>query len=640
MSETFSLDIETRSLVPSMSAHAALEPWRIRQGKAEISSVSVCRPDHSVAQIVNEGRSDWPQQVRDLLRTLKGKEVYGHNTGFDVACMIATIERNKCRPVPQEVDEIRWRDTRLLTKWLINGQRAEEAKFRYSLSNVCATFLKDHPRLPEFLDVKGQVVVAGEDEEYWIGRGQLDVIMTKDLADSLRSKMPDEQRVGYITECGCIVPVANGQLNGIRILVENIDRVESYITEQMRVHAEAIGVSESVLNSPKQLGHLLYDQWGLKPLKWGANGGSTSKDDLLMIQYEQCQDDPILAQRMSHVMHFKKNSTLVSKYIKSLKEALSHTGDGYIYGIPRLFGTYTGRMTYATTTLPKKFRVSIALHQLPRPKGGKVIDVSKQVKMIRGLMAPPEGFGLLEFDASGQESRLMAIRSGDPAMIKVFRDGLNFHSMTGSAICGMDYDEFQEKYKEEEKTGGFHTEQRQLGKLTNLSCNYRIGGRALAKKAFVEYDTPMSEETGYFLTNTFGRKYRGVKDYWNEAIKFAKTMGYTECFGNRRYKTHLWDGSNAWRSESSAINFPIQGGGASMKEVSISLSHRMFPNVHFALDLHDATFNYCELDRLKEIEDEVREALNEIDYERFWGFKPVIPLTYESASGTTFEDVK
>jgi DNA polymerase I-like protein with 3'-5' exonuclease and polymerase domains len=254
------------------------------------------------------------------------------------------------------------------------------------------------------------------------------------------------------------------------------------------------------------------------------------------------------------------------------------------------------------------------------------------------MLLPPEGTALYEADAAGQESRLMAIRCGDQTMLKVFTDNMNFHSMTGSAIIGRDYYEFEDERKAEDGAG-YLTEQRQLGKLTNLSCNYRIGGKALSEKAFVNYDTFMTVETGNFLVNTFKRTYPGVPSYWDDVVWDSKKSGYTEVFGGRRYKLSKWS-SDRWMTESSAINVPIQGAGASMKEIAICEMMQKNADCLFALDLHDANFMYVKEDEVKQKSEELDHTLNNIDYSKYWGFTPPIPLPYESNYGSNFSDVK
>jgi DNA polymerase I-like protein with 3'-5' exonuclease and polymerase domains len=631
----YSLDIETRALNQSGPNTFALEPFRVRQGSAEISSVAVCRPDNSVIQIVNDKAQHlWEREVRDLLRSLKGKRVFAHFTMFDVAWLIATLERRKFRPIPKEITDVVWADTALLTKWLINSQLAEDSRFSYSLANLAETFLPDHPSIKDFLEMKKQPFVAGENSEYWESRGQLDVVMTKALAEKLMPLVPESMRTGLMTEWSCIVPVANSWCNGIQIDESKIDEVEARLVAKMNESTNFLGLEGSVINSPKQLGNLLFGEWGLTPWSYTpTKTPSTAGDDLMWIQYELKGSSPGMADKLEYVLSYKSNKTLKSKYVDTLKTALSYTGDGYIYGGPKLFGTYTSRMTYSNTTVKDGPKVSIALHQLPRVKGKN----AESIRAIRSLLVAPEGFGVVEVDASGQESRLMAIRSNDSVMLEIFKRRLNFHSMTGAAIIGMDYNEFMKRYKENDM---YIIEQRQLGKLTNLSCNYRIGGPALASKAFTEYDTYMTAETGRFLVNTFSRQYEGVPKYWGNVIRSAKELGYTECYGGKRYKLSKWDEKNRWMTESSAINFPIQGAGASMKEIAISVTAKEFPEVIFALDLHDATFSYAPLDGLQETAEDLIGVLENIDYASFWGFEPPIPLPYESTIGANFGEVK
>ena len=335
------------------------------------------------------------------------------------------------------------------------------------------------------------------------------------------------------------------------------------------------------------------------------------------------------------ILEAKESATIYSKYVKTTYEALAHTGDGFIYSSPRIFGTYTGRMTYSNSTTSKdfetdkktKFKTSIAMHQIPR-----------KAKRVRQMLQPPEGFKVGEFDAAGQESRLMAIRSNDPVMINIFQRDLNFHSMTGASIIGMEYDVFEERRKAEDGEGHY-TEARQRGKLTNLACNFRIGGKALSEQAFEKYEVMLDISTGNHLVKTFAKTYRGVPQYWDSVIFESKTQGYTEAFGGRRFKLSDWQ-THRWGTESSAIMVPIQGSGASMKEVAITELKRNVPEFNFALDLHDASFGYMQEDKAEEIFKKAEECLNSIDYSKYWGFKPPIPLPYDGMWGDNFADVK
>jgi hypothetical protein len=118
--EHFTLDLETKSKDPKMVDHAALEPWRRRQGKAEIMSCDIRKPDGSILQFVNDDQNLFSYRLRSALAEMKGHVCWAHNTPFDVAWMIADLQPERCGNIPQEILDVKWRDTGLLTKWLIN----------------------------------------------------------------------------------------------------------------------------------------------------------------------------------------------------------------------------------------------------------------------------------------------------------------------------------------------------------------------------------------------------------------------------------------------------------------------------------------------------------------------------------------
>lgn len=639
MPDLFSLDLETESLDPAMKLHAALQPWRLRQGKARITSIAACLPDDSVYQIVNHGNtSKWIDEILHLLKMMEGQVAYAHNALFDVAWLIAQLQPNRMGDIPEAMCRVQWRDTSLLCKWLINGQRPETIRFSYSLVNLVATFLPNHPLTPYFIEMKTKGVAPGDNPEYWEKRGEMDAILTRALAVFFQSKLPAEQRTGFLTEQECLLPVANSWIMGMRVNRAQVAKNDVHFLALRAEAAKKLGVPVDIFTSTKRLPQMLYEEWGLPVISRTPKGSpQCDADTLKWLAYKQRENEnEEMAVKLETIIEAKQAATLHSKYVKSMLEALEHTGDGYIYPSPRIFGTYTGRFTYSSSTTGKdfeedkgkRFKTSIAVHQIPR-----------RDKMIRSSLIAPDGWMIYEADASGQESRLMALRSNDEMMISIFAKDMNFHSMTGASIIGMDYTDFQRAYKLEGDDGGYHTEQRQLGKLTNLSCNYRIGGKALANKAYLEYDTYLSIPTGIFLVNTFNRTYAGVPKYWEDVVWDSRQKGYTETFGGRRYKLTDWQ-SHRWITESSAINVPIQGAGADMKEIAIKETFDKVPEAKFLLDLHDANFFYIPIDRADELHARLDDALNTINYTKYWNFELAIPLPYESKRGNTFAEVK
>jgi DNA polymerase-1 len=297
-----------------------------------------------------------------------------------------------------------------------------------------------------------------------------------------------------------------------------------------------------------------------------------------------------------------------------------------------LFGTQSGRLTYSSETM-SGMKVSIAQHQIPRKD-----------KIVRSYLEPPPGTKLFETDAMAQESRIMGIWSGDPEIIRIFSEGINFHSSMAAEIYGMAYETFQEGYKSESKQGleGVFTERRQMGKLTNLSCNFRIGGKSLSKKALTEYDTYMTEMEGRKLVNTFKQKYPNVPAYWNSIIAFAKQHGYSYTLSQRRYKVpiDMLNSSDAWKVEGTVISHPIQGTGGDMFLAAMS----QVPEARIQTTMHDGVFFVVDEGRAGQEEAEyILDQMNKTPYEKLWDMAtPLpIPLLYEASKiGSSYADVK
>lgn len=627
--EIYALDVETAATDHRHAAYAGLEPWRQWKKQAHITSLSVCKPDGSVQSLHRRAMGDghFENGIHNLLLELKDKVVYCHNTVFDVAWLIGTEKSQKTDRIPSIIRDINWLDTMLLAKWVVNGQVADDMNFGLSLANLIESFMTDHPLMEEFSRLKAMSVQPGENHEYWERRNALDVTFTRVLAEFLEEKLPVRQRLGYATEMKNIVPVANSWMTGIRIDQDRLAQIEKKFLDEQAEIIKKIEIQPSVLTSAKQLGHLLFTQLNIPPESYTPTGApSTNADDLKMIGFKlgQSGNEP-LSKFVKSVSRYKQIATLMSKYVNGAKNAIEHTGDGYIYAAARIFGTYTGRYTYASKTLDT-WQFSLALHQIPRKD-----------KDIRSCLVPPEGRVVYEADAAGQESRLMAIQSGDETLIKIFNNDINFHTMTASGIVGREYTELQQ---EVDKGDLKAIENRQMGKLTNLSCNYRIGGKALAKKAFDEYDIPMTIDMGYFITRSYQRSYPGVPRYWDAAIQFARVNGYTETLGCRRYKITDWSGKRIWQSESTALMMPIQGSGSSMKNIAITETYDKVPDAEFALDLHDASFFWVPEDRAKEVGKQIDDVLANIDYKKYWARDIPVKLLYDSKIGKTFAEVK
>ena len=606
MNEYNALDLETAGNVGGMETGFGLEPWRVRHGTAHISSLAFYGKDRDY-QIEHPTR----QTLVSALEALKGKEVWTWNGVFDVAWLISTIQPDKMGPIPQCILDIRWRDAMLLAKWCTNGQLAEDSHFSYSLVNCAETWLPDHPALQEFIKLKANVDMD-TNSPYWLKRGILDALFTSLLAEFLMAQLPADSMRGFIIEQRNIPTIANSWLIGIRVNKDKLAVAADTLAAKAKRISEQLNIPLSVVSSPKQLGNLIFNVWGLPIIAKTPTGApSTASDTLKLLAYQT--NDP----RMKFITEIKETQTLISKYIKTTYEALSRTGDGFLYGAPKLFGALTGRLTYSNKT--KEAKVGIASHQMPRKD-----------KIIREFLEPPEGKLIYELDANSQESRIMAIWSMDKNMLSIFKNGMNFHSFMAARIYGREYSELQAAYIAGHPATN---EQRQNGKLLNLSSNFRIGPANFAQKSFTEYDRYMTFGEAAMLLNMFKQTYPGVPEYWDRIIDFARQNGYSYTLAGRRYKVHKWSGRDAWGTEGTVISHPIQGTGGEQFHAALSQVRES----RLITTLHDASF--FAVDSLEEGR-EIERLMNATPYNELWNVDLPIGLPYDGKIGRNFSEVK
>jgi DNA polymerase I-like protein with 3'-5' exonuclease and polymerase domains len=172
------------------------------------------------------------------------------------------------------------------------------------------------------------------------------------------------------------------------------------------------------------------------------------------------------------------------------------------------------------------------------------------------------------------------------------------------------------------------------------NCNYRIGVKKLRVQARVQYGMNVDFMTAASWQNTFHRGFKQIKPYWTSAINKGKLTGYAESMAGRRYKLDFWDKESKWSTESSAINFPIQGSGADMADLAIQEIGKNFPDFELWFTLHDgihyevpeATSNQRLL--------ACKEMLNAMDYKYWWGYKPTVPLVWDASAGARWSELK
>ena len=276
------------------------------------------------------------------------------------------------------------------------------------------------------------------------------------------------------------------------------------------------------LNSPKQLGELLFGKLGIPSPKKKI---STNAEVL-----EQLADDyPICGK----VLEYRKYQKLESTYIDALIPM--RDANGRIHTRFDQVGTATGRISSAEPNLQN-------------------IPVRTELgKAIRGAFVARPGWLLVDADYSQIELRVLAHMSGDAAMINAFLMDQDIHARTAAEVYGVPLDEV---------TG----QMRSASKAVNFGIVYGISEFTLAKNIGVS-----RFEAKAFIERYFDR-YPGVKTYMDESVKKGHAQGYvTTLMNRRRYLPELTSANYAVRSfgERCAMNSPIQGTAADIIKLAM-----------------------------------------------------------------------
>jgi DNA polymerase I len=333
------------------------------------------------------------------------------------------------------------------------------------------------------------------------------------------------------------------------------------LSETMHVELDALqkaiykhAGTEFNINSPKQLGDILYDTLGLKPKNQKKTAGgqrSTREDELQKLKDEH----PII----EAILRYRELQKLVSTYIDNLPTMVST--DGRLRTTFLQTGAVTGRMASKDP----------GLQNIPiRTEEGRA---------IRKAFVAEKGYEIVSIDYSQIELRIAAVLSGDKKLIEIFKNGEDVHSGVASRVFGV---------AEKDVT----KDMRRKAKVINFGILYGMGVNAL--RANLGEGTSR-EEAQEFL-NAYFNTFTRVAEYLEETKAYARTHGYTETmFGRRRHFPGIRSTAPFIRAQAErmAINAPVQGTAAdvmriAMNEVYAYITKEKVENdVHMLLQVHD-----------------------------------------------------
>lgn len=622
----------------------ALQPWRLQQGLAWLTSFA------AVWRVGNQGRTfgglfPSPLMIREFLEWViaEGRIVVGWNVQFDIQWLIAMGFRDL-------IYKIRWLDGMLVWRHLSIEPEYEEkgpSKKSYSLKVAVPEFLPQHAGYEADIDYHG---TDPEELEKLHDYNIKDNIFTLRITKMLYLKLKPKQRNALWMETRCLPMIAEANLRGLLIdtpisqeLSIKLERTAAAKLASLAPH----GMTEDIVRSPKKLSHLMFNVWKLPILKHsvsatGVESNSTDKEVLWELA--------LMDKRAKEIREYRESLNNDTKFTRRLRESAAYNGDGMAHPQARIFGTYTGRITVSSKQKAKETvsRVTKTKGVVERqrnielPTGWAQHQMKRDKEFRRQVIAPP-GYDMVEFDAAGQEFKWMAVASNDTVMLQLCLPGEDPHAYMCAQIFRLDYQDVKRRVKADDKIITGPTGGRMLGKVGNLSLQYRTSAPKLRVVARVQYDIPMTVPESELIHATYPRTYRGVPHYWVNQISLVKACGYAETFGGRRVKVvGDWSGKWGWSMGSTAINYRIQGTGADQKYLAMSLLRDKLLEYdgYFAFDLHDGLYSFIPKAKSKKFASVVKPLLDDLPYGPAWGFIPPVPMNWDCKMGPTWGSLK
>lgn len=612
-------DLETFGTYPTY----ALQPFRARTGDAWITS-AVFKPDAGTGlKAHNDGKLI--DKLRLCLQWAARNDVYivGWNTPFDVAWLIASGLR-------EEVYACKWLDAMLIYRhyeihptYELFGKHA----LSYSLKSAVRRFLPEHAGYEEGVDFGDQ---SEEGKAKRLDYNVADVDRTLELFWKFWFQLTEGQRTAALIEAESIPLMAEATVEGIhgdadaaRALHDKLQADRNVAFVELKL--TQTDIDEDVIASPKKLGALLFGSWGLTPTAYTPAGApSTDREALLELATRDS--------RAALISRYREATNNQTKFAVGMLDSLTYNGDGCTRPQPRIFGTYTGRLTYSSSQGKgvNTLETGIALHQWKRDA------------VFRRLIKVPEGYTLVEFDFAGQEFRWMAVASGDATMLSLCAPGQDAHAYMGAQIRGLDVDELRARVKAGDKEA---KDTRQLGKVANLSLQYRTSARRLRRMAAVQYGIALSETEADTIHQTYQRTYPGVVTYWKKQKYAVMRQPYIENLLGRRvtlFEPHKRQPEMQWSYISTAVNYPIQSMGAEQKFLALSVARDMLPayDARFYFELHDGLFFIAPDEHAERFYEDMKTVFSNLPYKEAWGMDLPIPFPVDGKIGKNWGDLK
>ncbi|MCR4673838.1 MAG: DNA polymerase I [Lachnospiraceae bacterium] len=370
-----------------------------------------------------------------------------------------------------------------------------------------------------------------------------------------------------------------------KTLKEGIDKLEASIYE-------ACG-EEFNINSPKQLGVILFEKLGFEGGKKTKTGYSTAADVLekLAPKYPVIHD----------ILEYRTLSKLKSTYADGLDKCIED--DGRIHTTFQQMVTATGRLS---STEPNLQNIPMRL---------------ELGKMIRKVFYPKEGFVFVDADYSQIELRVLAHMSGDENLIQAYKENKDIHRATASLVFHTPFEEVTEL-------------QRSNAKAVNFGIVYGISSFGLGQ------DLNISRKDAQKYIDDYYRAYPKLKIFLDKLVAEAKDIGYCKTIKNRRRPVPEISSGNFMQrgfGERIAMNSPIQGSAADIIKIAMLRVHDRLLEENLEsrliLQVHDELLIEAKMDELEKVHQILEEEMH-------GAMDLLVPLEIDMHDGNTWYDAK
>ena len=471
----------------------------------------------------------------------------------------------------------------------------DPAKNEYTIEKLASEYFGTVIEKPEVKQLSLLDDVETDRSEYLAKCAVALGVLNERIGDKIKEN--GQEKLYQEVELPLVTVLAHLEINGFLVDDHQLKEFADKLGEKIDALTNEIYMlagEEFNINSPKQLGVILFEKLELKPVKKTKTGYATNADVL-----EKLRDKhPIV----NFIMEYRQLAKLKSTYCDGLT-AVVNPNTHRIQSVFTQTVTVTGRLS---STEPN-------LQNIPtRTELGRE---------IRKMFVAKDGYVLVDADYSQIELRVLAHIANDETMINAFRNNEDIHAVTASQVLGIPLEDVTK-------------EQRSSAKAVNFGIVYGIGEFSLAQ------DLHISVKEAKAYIESYLEKYHGVRNYMESIKEQAKKDGYVKTMLNRiRYIPELKSPNYNIRQfgERVALNTPIQGTAADIiKLAMVRVDNRLINEglkSKLILQVHDELIveaHKDEVDKVKQILSEEMQSAMELN----------VPLKVDMSTGHSWYDAK